>query len=63
MLEHMTLDELLDELPPAERAALEQEAQMIAHPPAVDFASGTPAAAAKSAKNHTRSLSTNDISD
>lgn len=61
MLEHMTLDELLDDMPPAERAAMEQEAQMIAHPPAVEFAPKQP----HPAKRETAppSLSTNDISD
>lgn len=60
MLEHMTLDELLDDMPPAERAAMEQEAYMIAHPPAVEF--GATEAAAASREN-ARSLSANDISD
>ena len=32
MLEHMTTDELLDDLPPAERAAIEYEAELIARP-------------------------------
>lgn len=32
MLEHMTTDELLDDMPPAERAAIEYEAELIAQP-------------------------------
>lgn len=40
MHEHMTADELLDELPPAERAALEYEARVIATPSTLDFGGG-----------------------
>lgn len=40
MHEHMTSDELLDELPPAERAALEYEARVIATPSTLDFGGG-----------------------
>lgn len=32
MLEHMTTDELLDDMPSAERAAIEYEAELIAQP-------------------------------
>lgn len=60
MLEHMTLDELLDDMPPAERAAMAYEAYLIAHPPAVEFGSTEALAVAGEAP---RSLSVNDISD
>lgn len=60
MLEHMTLDELLDDMPPAERAAMEYEAYLIAHPPAVEFGA---AGAVAVVRERARSLSANDISD
>lgn len=60
MLEHMTLDELLDDMPPAERAAMEYEAYLIAHPPAVEFGATETHAASR---ENACSLSANDISD